>query len=146
MQQNLDKITQTTFSSTASSNQSYILVVDDEPSFCTVLSEILRSFGYMVRHVYTVRHAYELLEEEIPDLILTDVMMPDIDGLTFIRQMRANPERSSIPMIVVSAKSQPEDIAATKDAGADACLIKPFSARELRQVVHDHLQSKYQPN
>lgn len=130
----------------ASSNQSYILVVDDEPSFCTVLSEILRSFGYMVRHVHTVRHAYELLEERRPDLILTDIMMPDIDGLTFIRQMRADPSSSSIPMIVVSAKSQPEDIAATKEAGADACLVKPFSARELRQVVHDHMHSKYAPN
>jgi CheY-like chemotaxis protein len=144
MQHSLDETTQTAFSTNASSNPSYILIVDDEPSFCTVLSEILRSFGYMVRHVHTVRHAYELLKEQIPDLILTDVMMPDIDGLTFIRQMRADPERSSIPIIVVSAKSQPEDIAASKDAGADACLIKPFSARELRQVVHDHLHSKYQ--
>jgi len=121
----------------------YILVVDDEPSFCTVLSEILRSFGYNVQQAHDAHHAIELLKLTPPDLILTDVMMPGMDGLTLIRQIRSDPERASIPTIVISAKSQPEDIRASKAAGADACLVKPFSARELRDVVHKFLNSKH---
>ena len=133
----------TTFISSSRSRSRYILVVDDEPSFCTVLSEILRSFGYFVRQAYDADHAIELLKVDLPDLILTDVMMPGMDGLTFIRQIRADPKRSSIPTIVISAKSQAEDIAATKRAGADAYLIKPFSARELRDVVHKFINSTH---
>jgi CheY-like chemotaxis protein len=121
----------------------YILVVDDEPSFCTVLSEILRSFGYNVQQAHDAHHAIELLKGAPPDLILTDVMMPGMDGLTFIRHIRADPDRSSIPAIVISAKAQPEDLQASKAAGADACLVKPFSARELREVVHKFLNSRH---
>jgi CheY-like chemotaxis protein len=125
----------------AISNAQYILVVDDEPSFCTVVSEILRSYGYLVRQAYSVEQALEILDQEQPDLIVTDVMMPGIDGLTFIREVRLDPIWSSIPTIVVSAKGQPEDIAATKEAGANACLVKPFSARLLLDTVRAFLNS-----
>jgi CheY-like chemotaxis protein len=131
------------FTTRSKSHQRYILVVDDEPSFCTVLSEILRSFGYFVRQAYDANHAIELLKNTPPDLILTDVMMPGMDGLTFIRQIRSDPTRSSIPTVVISAKAQAEDIRASKEAGADACLVKPFSARELREVVHKYLHSRH---
>ena len=141
MQQGLTETS--TFTSSSRSRSRYILVVDDEPSFCTVLSEILRSFGYFVRQAYDADHAIELLKVDLPDLILTDVMMPGMDGLTFIRLIRSDPERSSIPTIVISAKSQAEDIAETKRAGADAYLIKPFSARELRDVVHKFINSTH---
>jgi CheY-like chemotaxis protein len=142
MQQSISETT--TFSPPTSSSARYILVVDDEPSFCTVLSEILRSFGYFVQQAHDVTHALEHIGESPPALILTDVMMPGTDGLTFIRQLRSDPESSSIPMIVVSAKAQPEDIEATKAAGADACLVKPFSARELREVVHQFINQNDQ--
>jgi CheY-like chemotaxis protein len=142
MQQSLSETT--TFSPSTSSNARYILVVDDEPSFCTVLSEILRSFGYFVQQAHNVAHAMECIAQSPPALILTDVMMPGTDGLTFIRQLRSDPNCSSIPMIVVSAKAQPEDIAATEAAGADACLVKPFSARELREVVHQYINRNHQ--
>jgi CheY-like chemotaxis protein len=128
---------------TSMTHNRYILVVDDEPSFCTVLSEILRSFGYFVRQAHDAHHAIELLKKTTPDLILTDVMMPGMDGLTFIRQIRSDPTKASIPTIVISAKAQAEDIRASKEAGADACLVKPFSARELREVVHKFLNLKH---
>jgi len=131
------------FATSKKSQESYILVVDDEPSFCTVLSEILRSFGFFVQQAHDVYHAIELLENTPPDLILTDVMMPGIDGLAFIRQIRSDPKRSYIPAIVISAKARAEDIKASKDAGADACLVKPFSARELREVVHKFLNTTH---
>ena len=141
MQQTISQPSMLTTTSMA--HDRYILVVDDEPSFCTVLSEILRSFGYFVRQAHDAHHAIELLQKTTPDLILTDVMMPGMDGLAFIRQIRSDPTRSSIPTIVISAKAQAEDIRASKEAGADACLVKPFSARELRDVVHKYLNSKH---
>lgn len=116
-----------------------ILVVDDEPAFCVVLSEILRSFGFVVHQAYNAKQALELLDSTTPDLILTDVMMPDIDGLSFVRRLRSEPIWSSIPTIVVSAKAEPKDIEATREAGADGCLVKPFSAQELRQTIHTFL-------
>ncbi|OGO17328.1 MAG: hypothetical protein A2Z14_17470 [Chloroflexi bacterium RBG_16_48_8] len=131
------------FATSKRSHERYILVVDDEPSFCTVLSEILRSFGFFVRQAHDANHAIELLKNTPPDLILTDVMMPGMDGLTFIRQIRSDPERSYIPTIVISAKAQAEDINATKEAGADACLVKPFSARELRDIVHKFINTTH---
>ncbi len=141
MQQTINQ--SSTYATTSRLNKRYILVVDDEPSFCTVLGEILRSFGYYVRQAYNAHHAIELLDITPPDLILTDVMMPGMDGLTFIRQIRSDPTRSSIPTIVISAKAQAEDIRASKEAGADACLVKPFSARELQEVIHKFLKSKH---
>jgi CheY-like chemotaxis protein len=130
------------YTATRGAPNRYILVVDDEPSFCSVLSEILRSFGYFVQQAHDAHHAIELLQRTAPDLILTDVMMPGMDGLDFIRHIRSDPQKSTIPTIVISAKAQAEDIRASKEAGADACLVKPFSARELNEVVHKFLHSK----
>jgi CheY-like chemotaxis protein len=116
-----------------------ILVVDDEPHFSTILSEILRSFGYIVRQAYSVQGALEVIDQERPDLILTDIMMPGIDGLTFVRKLREDPIWSTIPTVVVTAKAHPSDIEATRNSGADACLIKPFSATDLRLTVKSFL-------
>lgn len=112
-----------------------ILVVDDEPSFSGILIEILRSFGYFVHQAHSVPEAIGVIENERPDLILTDIMMPGIDGLTLVRMLRGDPIWASIPTIVVTAKAQPSEIEATIASGADAYLIKPFSATELRVAV-----------
>jgi CheY-like chemotaxis protein len=112
-----------------------ILIVDDEPAFCGVLSELLRSYGYAVRYAHSVTQAWALIEQDLPDLVLTDVMMPDVDGLSLVRRLRSDPTFSGVAAIVVSAKAQPEDIEASINAGADGCLVKPFSARELRDMV-----------
>ena len=116
-----------------------ILVVDDEPNFSSILSEILRSFGYIVQQAYSVPEALESIEKERPDLILTDIMMPGIDGLAFVRMLRGDPIWSAIPTIVVTAKARPSEIETTLSSGADACLIKPFSATDLRLTVKSFL-------
>ncbi len=116
-----------------------ILVVDDEPAFCGVMSEILRSFGYEVRFAYNVDQAMAHIQAALPDIILTDIMMPGVDGLSFVRRLQKEPKLARIPIIVVSAKAEGGDIRATKEAGADACLIKPFSAGELRQTITQFL-------
>ena len=112
-----------------------ILVVDDEPDFCAALHDILENDGYDVHQAPNALAALLLLENLLPDLILTDLMMPGMDGLAFLRKVRAHQSWKAIPAVVVSAKGTVQDIAAARDAGANAYLTKPFSARELRDTV-----------
>ena len=76
------------------SHPARVLVVDDDDSYCTIIRELLVRNGYDVRVAYSVEEAMSLLQEERPDLILTDLMMPEVDGITFIRQLRAMPPHS----------------------------------------------------
>jgi CheY-like chemotaxis protein len=112
-----------------------ILVVDDEPAFCTVVCEILRLYGFSTHSAKDGEQALKMLEEIRPDIILADVMMPEIDGLSLLRQLRSQKAWKSIPTIVISAKCAPDDFSAAFNAGANACLSKPFSASELRETV-----------
>jgi two-component system, chemotaxis family, chemotaxis protein CheY len=123
------------------SNQA-ILIVDDEPTFRTIVSEILGACGYTVSQASNVELALQMLAQRPIDLVLTDVMMPGIDGLTFVRRLRAEPATCTIPTVVVSALSMPEHIAETFIAGADACLVKPFSAQELRDTIKDLINGR----
>jgi CheY-like chemotaxis protein len=118
-----------------------ILVVDDEYAFCEVVCEILEAAGYRARKASHVSEAYKCLSEETPDLILTDVMMPDVDGLTFIRELRAQSKYASIPMVVVSARASPSDQREAMEAGATQILAKPFSSNHLEELVHSLLES-----
>ena len=112
-----------------------ILVVDDERGFCDVVSVILESQGYRVYMAHHANDAFSLLDETKPDLILTDMMMPDIDGVSLIRRLRETPAWADIPVVVVSAYSEPEIQENAMEAGAAAFIAKPFSASELRSTV-----------
>ncbi len=114
-----------------------VLVVDDDDSYCTIIRELLVRNGYEVRLAYSVDEAMSLLQEERPDLILTDLMMPDVDGITFIRQLRATPPHSGIPTIVVSALVLARERAAAAQAGADAFVAKPFSINQLKATIEE---------
>jgi CheY-like chemotaxis protein len=89
-----------------------------------------------VRLANGAEQAFDLLQSERPDLILTDLMMPEIDGLTFIRQLRATPAQARIPTIVVSALVLAKERIAAAQAGADAFVAKPFSINQLRAVIN----------
>jgi two-component system, OmpR family, response regulator len=115
------------------------MVVDDEPDFCAVVSELLRISSVQVQQAHDAAEAMILLDEATPDLILTDVMMPGMDGLSFVRHVRADPSLASIPTIVVSARVRPEDKEAALLAGADGFLPKPFTWRELLLAINPYL-------
>ncbi len=117
-----------------------ILVVDDEPAFCEVVCEILRAAGYRAIKASHVQEAYLRLAEQKPDLILTDVMMPEIDGLTFTRQLKAHPDHALIPVVVVSARTSADDQREALAAGAVRMLPKPFSSAQLESLVHSLLR------
>ena len=112
-----------------------ILVIDDEKPFCEVVAEILTNYGYTVQKAFNAAQALSLLESFNPALIILDIMMPDIDGLTLVRKLRLEKRFASLPIIVSSAKFLEEDRSAALDAGASMYLTKPFSAQELRASI-----------
>ena len=112
-----------------------ILVVDDDPTFCAIMAEILRMYQAQVYTAYSAEEAMRLLQCVTPDLILTDVMMPEIDGLTFVRRVRSEPQQPRIPIIIVSAGVSHREQVAAMQAGADQFLSKPFSIVDLRAAV-----------
>ena len=116
-----------------------ILIIDDEETYCVIIEQILQSYGLCTRVANNAIEAVALLEESVPDLILLDIMMPEIDGLTFVRRMRSKPEWADIPVIIASARELDEDQINVGKAGANAFLSKPFSTKELRAVLREFL-------
>ncbi len=116
-----------------------IVLVDDEPPFRAVLEEILTAFGYKVHAFGCVEEALGHLEDQTPDLILTDLMMPEIDGYQFIHMLKENPVWAGVPVVVVSALAGTEDRENCMRLGADSYLSKPFTAMELRQMITEIL-------
>jgi DNA-binding response OmpR family regulator len=112
-----------------------VLVVDDEPLFREVVADILTAAGHRVLVAGCVKEAIATLQLEKPAVILTDQMMPELDGLSFVRHLRADRLWADVRVIIVSAKSTPEDMDRALRAGADGYLVKPFSATELRAKV-----------
>ncbi len=116
-----------------------VLVVDDDTAFCEIMREILQGHGYEVRIAYDVKEAMQIMDMICIDLVLTDVMMPEIDGLTLIRSIRSHWWTETIPTIVVSARVMPEEVEAARCAGADAFVPKPFSIRQLLGTIDSTL-------
>jgi DNA-binding response OmpR family regulator len=105
-----------------------ILVVDDDPTMRNMVEDHLRVVGYDVKSAVDGGMAIQTTRDWNPELILMDVMMPVMDGFTTTRRIR---EFSSIPIIILTAKGDEEDLVRGLDAGADDYVKKPFSAKEL---------------
>ncbi len=116
-----------------------ILVVDDEVSVTELFSMMLEMEGYRVRVVHDVQSAKNALEEEPADLLLVDIMMPEASGLELCRYVRAEPSLASTPIIVISARSQLDEVHEGLAAGADTYLLKPVSKNELVEAVQQAL-------
>ena len=116
-----------------------ILIVDDEPNIIMSLEYALKTQGY---HVFIARdgqEAIDLLQTEIPDLVILDIMMPKVDGyetLTFIKQ---NSRLQHTKAVFLSAKNKESDISKGLELGADDYLTKPFSLKKLIERVNDLL-------
>ena len=112
-----------------------ILIVDDERPYVDLLGELLEKYGLEAHTAYDAGDALFRLRAKKPDLILMDLKMPQMDGLSLIDRLRSNRKWQKIPIIVVSAKTGREDQKAALDAGANRFLTKPFSSKDLKSVL-----------
>lgn len=119
-----------------------ILVVDDEPQITRVLKTTLSSQGYGVRTASDGDEALQMLKEWTPDLVITDLRMPNLGGLELCRQIRA---KSRIPIIVLSVKGEERIKVEALDAGADDYVTKPFGVHELLARVRAALRRAAAP-
>jgi two-component system phosphate regulon response regulator PhoB len=116
-----------------------VVVVEDEADAAEMFAEMMRVNGFRVVKSFSSGPAIHLIADEMPDIVILDVMMPDISGLEVLKFMRREPQLAKIPVIVVSAKSMPSDIKTGMDAGASVYLTKPVGFLELKQAVEKAL-------
>jgi len=119
-----------------------ILVVDDDPSILETLTTMLRFKGYATQVASNGRKALEAVKEFDPDLILLDIMLPDIDGYDICRRLKADSKTSDIPILIVSARTRREEIVNLLELGANDYITKPFFLDEVIARVRTNLEAK----
>ncbi len=126
-------------------NQNHtVLVIDDEPSIFDVIEGMLHREGYTLAYMSSGKDAIAHLDELQPDVMLLDIMMPELDGIETCRQIKAVARWRPIPIIMVTALSSKEDLAYALNAGADDFLSKPINSIELQARVRSMLRIKLQ--
>ena len=122
-----------------------IYVVEDDKSIQEIEAFALTNVGYHVEGFGSAREFYEALNREMPDLILLDVMLPDEDGLSIVKKLRARQDTVCIPIIMVTAKTTEIDKVKGLDIGADDYMTKPFGVMELISRVKAMLRRSAKP-
>jgi CheY-like chemotaxis protein len=112
-----------------------VVVVDDEPETSEMIAEMVRLSGYHAVASFGGAIAMNLIAREKPDAVVLDVMMPDLSGYDVLHFIRRDPRLRHIPVIMLSARSQPEDIQEGLKAGAQVYLTKPVAFSDLRNAV-----------
>jgi two-component system, sensor histidine kinase and response regulator len=121
-----------------------ILVVDDQPENFEVIEALLQNTDRTLYYASDGITAIDLLDKFDPDLVLLDVMMPEIDGIEVCKQIKVNPRWQAIPVIMVTSFDSTENLSRCLAAGADDFLSKPVNGIELRTRVHSLLRIKKQ--
>jgi two-component system alkaline phosphatase synthesis response regulator PhoP len=107
------------------------MVVDDNPDIITIVKTILEGKGYHVLSASSGQELLNLLTDQKPDLIILDIMMPEMDGLEVLGRLKAVTDTASIPVILLTAKVQYEDVLGGYKLGADYYITKPFTSTQL---------------
>ena len=108
-----------------------IMVTDDNPDIITIVKTILEGRGYTVFSASSGPELLNLLQTQKPDLIILDIMMPEMDGLEVLSRLKGKTETASIPVILLTAKVQYEDVLGGYKLGADYYITKPFTSTQL---------------
>jgi len=108
-----------------------VAIIDDEPDIVELVSLHLKKAGFKVKGFFDAKSFYQFLHKEIPDLIILDLMLPDIDGIEICKYLKMNERYSLIPIIMLTARGDESDKVLGLELGADDYVIKPFSPREL---------------
>ncbi|MBU0487686.1 MAG: response regulator [Bacteroidetes bacterium] len=120
--------------------KSLILIVDDMPQNLQVLGNILYNKGYNISNSPSGIHALQSVKVEPPDLILLDIQMPEMDGYEVCKVLKSDPETRNIPVIFLTALSEPENIVQSFEVGAVDYIAKPFNVAELTARVATHIE------
>ncbi|MER3435837.1 MAG: DNA-binding response regulator [Leptolyngbya sp. ERB_1_1] len=125
---------------TSSGNHRRLLLIDDDPNLILLVKDYLEFRGYEVVTAENGREALEVLEQDLPDMIICDVMMPEMDGYQLVSNIRQDPKTSWIPVLFLSAKGQSQDRVKGLNIGADVYMVKPFEPEELVAQVESSLK------
>ncbi len=120
----------------------YVLVAEDDQDVALLITQMLKNEGYCFKWVKNGKEALDIIEDRMPALVITDIMMPEMDGLELIKAIKANEETSHLPIIIVSARTENNDRLAGFDAGAEVYLGKPFIPDELLMMVRKLLEQR----
>ncbi|MEM9272089.1 MAG: response regulator transcription factor [Cyanobacteria bacterium P01_F01_bin.143] len=117
-----------------------LLLIDDDPNLILLVKDYLEFRGYNVVTAENGREALEVLDQNIPDMIICDVMMPEMDGYSLVKHIRQEPQTNTIPVLFLSAKGQSQDRVKGLNEGADVYMVKPFEPEELVAQVESSLK------
>ncbi len=120
-------------------NKRKILVIDDELEVIELLKKRLEKTGYQVVTATDGPQGFKTAMEQKPDLILLDIIMPEVDGLTVLRQLKAEGSTSRIPVVMVTAKGMTDSIFEARKYGATDYIIKPFEWSELLKFIKRYI-------
>ncbi len=118
-----------------------VLIAEDEPNIVESLSFVLGREGFEVSAVLDGEAALEKLRSERPDVLILDVMLPRLNGFEVLKQAKADPSLRAIPVVVLTAKGQAHDRRMAEGLGVDGFMTKPFSNREIVEMVRRLVQS-----
>jgi DNA-binding response OmpR family regulator len=116
-----------------------VLIADDEPNIVISLEFLLEQDGYRVLLARDGHEALEVIEREVPDLVLLDVMLPRLSGYDVCQQIRQNPALAKVRVIMLTARGREVEVTKGLALGADAYVTKPFSTRELLEQIRRQL-------
>ncbi|MGB3534412.1 MAG: response regulator transcription factor [Microcoleaceae cyanobacterium] len=119
-----------------------LLIVDDEPGLREAVQLYLEDSGFTVHVASNARQGWELLEQNLPDLVISDIMMPEVDGYQFLEQLREDTRFKTLPVIFLTAKGMTTDRIQGYQAGCDAYISKPFDPEELEVIVRNLLERR----
>ncbi len=120
--------------------QRRLMLVDDDPNLILLVRDYLEFRGYEVITAKNGIEALELLKNDVPDLMICDIMMPEMDGYTLVKIIREDPLSNWIPVLFLSAKGQSQDKVKGLNTGADVYIVKPFEPEELVAQVESSLR------
>jgi len=124
------------------SRRAKILVVDDEPNIVQTLQDRLEMNDYQVVTAVNGQAGLEKATSEQPDIVLLDVIMPIMDGLEMLERLRKNDATRNIPVIMLTARSQNQDVARANGYGIEDYVVKPFDLSELLEKIEATLEKK----
>ena len=119
--------------------QKSIVIIEDEPFIIEALTFLLEREGFSVQSISDGAKALSFIQNNTPDLVILDIMLPNVSGMKILEDIRATPGFAGLPILMLTAKGQKKDRRAAEDAGASLFMTKPFSNTELVASVREML-------